>query len=417
MEKNPPVPPVTPAEQLKLQNNAPFDDNKLPYIQPTANEYTSMNKMKIVIQFILWAFLVFLIVDCLVLKFYSISIPFFFFFYVANILIHCCSPIYQYLGNKVGNKGIYDIMKEYFKAAPRIELKTESYHMTSSGGKRKSRHRVVTYTYKEDFKYYSFKDVSGLFLLDIPNSSSIHYIQLQIINEINFADAISFADYRQRKIDIYNENKNRDTCISYIEQRTYENYKRFNLIKLDGGDICFFQRWIYVIFVLLTFGWVYDIIFNSFCIQQNFTVRKLVSTRYNLLDEEHSVQYNSLKPTLSIKSNVYTYDEEETGILYESNKMAPPSADDIERAKLYEKEIPKYIATNLIGNVGIVQNVNNMYVGINVPAPTNNMNNDNSQNVIINPSQPNQENHLDCAIECNPQSNGLLVMKPSENKV
>ena len=93
------------------------------------------------------------------------------------------------------------------------------------------------------------------------------------------------------------------------------------------------------------------------------------------------------------------------------------SVDDIERAKLYEKEIPKYIATNLIGNVGIVQNLNNMYVGINVPAPAINNNvNDNSQNVI-NPTQPGQEEHLDCAIECNPRSNGLLVIKPQENNV
>ena len=414
MENN----PVTPAEQLKLQNNDPVEDSKIAFIQPTVNEYNCMKRMIIVFQIILWLLLVFVIIDCVMLKLYSISLFLFFFCYVINIFFHCCSPIYKYLGNKVDNKGIYDIMKEYFKAAPRIELKTESYHMSSSGGKHKSRHKVVTYTYKEDFKYYSFKDVSGLFLLDIPNRSSIHYIQLQVINEINFADSISYADYRQRKVEIYNENKNRDTCISYMEQRTYDNYKRFNLIKLDGGDMCFFQKWIYVIFILLTLGWIYDIIFNCYCIQQNFTVRKLVSTRYNLLDKEHSVQYNSLKPTLSIQSNVYTYDEEETGIIYESNKMAPPSVDDIERAKLYEKEIPKYIATNLIGNVGIVQNLNNMYVGINVPAPAINNNvNDNSQNVIINPTEPGQEQHLDCAIECNPRSNGLLVIKPQENNV
>ena len=59
-----------------------------------------------------------------------------------------------------------------------------------------------------------------------------------------------------------------------------------------------------------------------------------------------------------------------------------------------------------------------MYVGINVPAPAiNNKVNDNSQNVIIHPTHTGQEEHLDCAIECNPRSNGFLVVKPQENNV
>ena len=75
MENN----PVTPAEQLKLQNNDPVEDSKIAFIQPTVNEYNCMKRMIIVFQIILWLLLVFVIIDCVMLKLYSISLFLFFF--------------------------------------------------------------------------------------------------------------------------------------------------------------------------------------------------------------------------------------------------------------------------------------------------------------------------------------------------
>lgn len=354
---------VEPDSQKESKNGDYFisveeKNDKLRYIQPSETDFSSMKKYLIVEQVLLWALLIFLIVDLIIIKLYVVSIPLFFFVYLCNIFCHCLSPQFSFLGNKVEDKTMYDIMHQYFCAAPKIRMKTESYHKVRSGRKNKSTRRVVTHSEEIEFHYYSFKDVSGLFLLDIPQNKNIIYIQLQVINEINFADPISYSDYKSQKDDLYERNKNKDVNIDYFELRTYDGYSRYNLIKLKGQDSCFFKRGIYFLFILLTLGIIYYAIFNSYCLPQNFRVRKLVSTRYNLMDEEHSTKYELLRPTLSIKSEIFKYDEKETGIVYESNKMAPPSIEEIENAKQYQNYIPDYQVSSVGGAIGIVVNKN-----------------------------------------------------------
>ena len=63
-------------------------------------------------------------------------------------------------------------------------------------------------------------------------------------------------------------------------------------------------------------------------------VRKLVSTRYNQLEGERSVRCSALKPMVSICTNRRTI----WGVC-DDNKIAPPSAADLEKAKMYEKDV------------------------------------------------------------------------------
>ena len=82
--------------------------------------------------------------------------------------------------------------------------------------------------------------------------------------------------------------------------------------------------------------------FEKRIIKQSFVVKKLVSTRYNLLEGENSMKYSQVKPMVSVNSNVYECDEQVTGCVIDANKMAPPSAEELEKAKMYEKEVPQY---------------------------------------------------------------------------
>ena len=422
---------VEPESQKEPKNGESFipvkeENTKLQYIQPSENQFSSMKIYLIVEQIILWALLIFFIVDLTIIKLYTVSIPLFVFVYICNIACHCYSPEFSFLGNKIEDKTMYDIMLQYFSAAPKITLKTESYHVVRSGGKRKSSRRVVTHREEEEVKYYSFKDVSGLFLLDIPQNKNIIYIQLQIINEINFADPVSSSDYMTQKEALYERNKNKDRNIDYFEIRTYDGYSRYNLIKLKGQDSCFFKKGIYMIFILLTLGLIYYAIFNCYCLPQNFRVRKLVSTRYNLLDEEHSTKYESLRPTLSINSEIFKYDEKETGVVYESNKMAPPSIEEIENAKQYQNYIPDYQISSVGGIIGIVVN-NNLPINA-LPLQANEiinnkvieLNNQQSKDVPIRNNIHKGENsiqQLGNGVDHDPQKNQYLSITEENKKV
>ena len=57
------------------------------------------------------------------------------------------------------------------------------------------------------------------------------------------------------------------------------------------------------------------------------------------MEKEHAEKFNNYKPALTIRSNTFTFDEKDTGYVYEFNKMAPPSADELKNAEQYNKDV------------------------------------------------------------------------------
>ena len=262
-------------------------------------------------------------------------------FYMLTIILTCVtSPVWKYLNNKTTNEAIIETVKSHFTKAPVITLTTKSYHMVSSEN---DKHRSYTHEENVDFKYYSWKDVSGTFHLDLsdPNKKPM-YLLLRVKNEINFADTITVDDYTRMKKDLYARNASRDENIEETEQRTYEGYKEYTLVKLGEDDSCYFNKCVLVIMLMCSLGVVFCWAFEKRIIKQSFVVKKLVSTRYNLLEGENSMKYSQVKPMVSVDSNVYECDEQVTGCVIDANKMAPPSAEELEKAKMYEKEVPHY---------------------------------------------------------------------------
>lgn len=138
----------------------------------------------------------------------------------------------------------------------------------------------------------------------------------------------------------------------------------------------------------MTLGIVYIFIFKFYLHSQTFRVRKIVSTRYNLLDQEYSSKYETLRPSLSLNSQIYQYNEQDIGIINESNKMAPPSIEELEKAKQYQNYIPNYQLNNTEGSV-IVGNMNNEIIN-DIPSQSY----DNTEN-NINIQMSNNINYLE----------------------
>ena len=350
-------------------------------------------------QLLLWGSLAFMIIDLMSFHYY-VSISLFVLFYGITISCYIWNPIYSYLGNKVkDNDTMYQKMKENFKAFPIMTLNVECFHYRSHKGRHR-REKVVTFGEQMRFTYYSFKDVSGMFMLRKPKLSCFEpkYIKLELHPEITFADSITHADYISRKENFMKRNENRDTYIGFWDERTYNGYRQYNLVKLTNDeDSIFLQKWVYMLFCILTFGLVYHIIFNSMCIEQNFKVRKVISTRYNLMEKEHAEKFKNLKPSLTLFQKNLTFDEKDIGYVNEANKMAPPSAEELENAKQYDKDV--MYCSNMVNTA--------MNCEI-APAVNDNQNKVAVLNVSANENK-------DCPVECNAKTENILVLKDDNN--
>ena len=143
------------------------------------------------------------------------------------------------------------------------------------------------------------------------------FVKLEIINDISFADDISMSDYRNKVINIYNGNRKKDKEFVFSESRYYIGYKRYNLLHINEENTIINQQWMCLLFYFFTVGWLYDIIMSCYCIHQQMIIRKIISTRMNLLEDEQSTKFSSEQPSLSI--DVKMINPNETKAIFEKS--------------------------------------------------------------------------------------------------
>ena len=56
-------------------------------------------------------------------------------------------------------------------------------------------------------------------------------------------------------------------------------------------------------------------------VNQIFTVRKIVSTRFNLMESTEGEQYNSITPAMNVNNKMYTFEKKKTIIVNEGNQI------------------------------------------------------------------------------------------------
>ena len=298
-------------------------------------------------------------------KYIFILIP----IYIIYLLLEFCSPSFAFLKNKIKDKGVYEQMKIFFKTIPTIIIgcscyhsETETYTTTDSEGNSHTETRTVTVTtYSESlpFNYYSCRDVSGLFLLntDNININKKAFIKLEIKEAINFADVVSYQDFIDIKEDMRRRNEHRDDCFSLYDTKKLTGIKRYYMVKLQDKKIrCVGPCW-YVFFTLLSFGQFYKRYVSSLCIYQNFTIRKLISTRYDLGSDNCNDKYEKFNPQINIINQNLGY-EPDSYIFTDKINMKPlPTESEILNAKKYECFIPKYeiYSENEVGRAGTIK--------------------------------------------------------------
>jgi hypothetical protein len=211
---------------------------------------------------------------------------------------------------------------------------------------------------KSSLTFKSFRDISGLLALNCGKSKKIRkaYVQLEIKLEINFANTISYYDYEKAKNEFYNRFLHSDKYTRLGEEITVKGLKHHYLLKIMDKDPCTINIYWYIFFTLITLGQIYKIYFSIFCIHKKFTIRKLISTRYDLGNPEYGQNYEPMNPQISINNLKFGY--EPNKYIYTNQLYNPdiPSQYELKNAKKYENLIPNYQIYNGINGIIVKDN-------------------------------------------------------------
>ena len=120
--------------------------------------------------------------------------------------------------------------------------------------------------------YYSARDISGLFQLNYDpiflKGKSL--IKLELFQDINFADPITYYDYEIFRSKFYRENRWKDRYMDFSEERNIPGFIKYNLVNLGKGEPCFLSLGWFILLTILSFGEIYKCYFNSLCVNQGF---------------------------------------------------------------------------------------------------------------------------------------------------
>ena len=280
-------------------------------------------------------------------------------FYLFYLIIEFCSPTSRYLCHKSSNQGMYEKMGRNFRTPPEICFHCECYHYVNvtyhtrdkNGHTHTHTRREKRVSYRENciFPFYSERDVSGLFYLNCGKAyiEKKHYIKLELKEEINFADAISYYDYERAKNNFWMRNRFRDVHFNFWETRIIPGMEHHNLVKLLEHEPCMVNYFFFFIFTLLTFAEFYVIYVDSCCVYQKFKVRKIVSTRYDL----NQPMYQTFVPQLDLISNQFQYSQDYYNYVNQNYNLQLPSQEELEVAKQYQNKVPDYQVSNSEGDL------------------------------------------------------------------
>ena len=274
--------------------------------------------------------------------------------YIIYIIMEFCSSTSKYLRNKKTGQEMYETMGTFFSAPPSIIFECQCYHneivhYTTRDEKGNTHYetrteRVVTYSETYNMPFYSARDVSGLFFLNCDEAyvKKKLYIKLELKEEINFADAISYMDYQYYKEQFWKRNRFRDVYMDFNEKRKVNGLVHHNLIKISQHEPCFISFGWFMIFTLLTVCEFYKLYINTFFIYQEFKIRKIVSTRYDLNDHVHEEKYSQLVPQLNLITKQYKYEPNTYSYVKQESQLDLPTKEELELASIYQDKIPNY---------------------------------------------------------------------------
>lgn len=239
---------------------------------------------------------------------------------ICAIIYYCETFICSYCGYfshlSVVAKSYEDIDK-MFKSSPIITMNITCYHYrhvyrhSGSGNNysSSSSEKVVTHRSSEEFRYTSWRDVSGEFKLDMSgalNDESVAYVLLDLNLAVEFASDGTSEDYGRAKLDFISRNRY-DRYQDYHQGNSLPSFQECFLIQVTDQQPCCFGLGYFIFFGLLTFNAFYSSYLDCYCHKQNFTIKKVISTRQNLSAPEMQSQYAYYDPRMLMADQMIVF--------------------------------------------------------------------------------------------------------------
>ena len=307
------------------------------------------------------------------------------------------------LNNINENNSINEVMNKLFHEKPEVKINCNCYHYervktttTDLQGRQITSYQLIavnTYNETRELDIFSYIDISGIFRL---KQTKKNLIELEMGKEINFNDEITLIDIQNIKNDLYLKNRNKDSCISITVDRIIPGMENYYLIKLNKDKKYFLlKKWIYILSVFLMIDQFYRLYLDCICSKQFFIIRKIISSRNNVLENN---KYSQFTPGFSISdNNVVEIKNDISGVNKDMN-LSLPTEEELINANNYRKYIPEYkfnengevinINNNSVDNILNIKEENN-----NKPIIEKNQNKDNfvSMNIL---NQDNKKEEL-----------------------
>ena len=302
----------------------------------------------IICQILVWGFLIYTLI-------YHDFYPILIITYILYIIIELCSHTSFFLLNKKSTNSIYNKLKELFSSPPVLQLSVSCYHYEKRLEQKKNKEgqnvevevqeRVETYKERREFPFYSFRDISGLFKVDLDNEiyRNKTYIKLTLDTVISFADSISYYDYQIFKNNFIDGNKLRDENIDFHENFYISNLSRNNLIRIKDEEPFYVNYFFFFLCTIFTMALPYEIMLDNISIEGKYQIKKIISTRYNLNTYEYDGMYGYSIPSIKLGSDTYNFTSDDYGYFDQNAEINLPTLDEIENAKQYEEQIKKPI--------------------------------------------------------------------------
>ena len=288
--------------------------------------------------------------------------------YGFYLLFELCSYLMGILSHQKSPEEINKIVGELFRSIPSINFSCDIYTVDKRTDRDGTEYEDRKYVRSEtdELHIFSSRDVSGT-LYFRPGESS--FVMLNLQSEINFADTISYSDYKEKRDKIKNYTPPFGDESEFHEYITIGDIANEDfLVNIYGGKSCFLSKYTYIFFVILTLGQIYKLILLFVVKRMSFVIKKVISTRYDISGDSKYIPYN---PILIFPSKTFEYDKSDICHIDKSIKVKPPTPEELTKSLKYKDCIPQFEQSHSTnGTIVEVKNYNQNHANSNI-SPVN----------------------------------------------
>lgn len=254
--------------------------------------------------------------------------------FLVNIFLTYYSILPTTISSLDHNKSLEQKLKDFFykKFSFSMNFCCQHYESDSEGY-----YLQITYKDQVPIMLSSFRDISG----HLEINTDKKFIFLQIITKFEFADDETKEYVKKLKEDLTKKFKDKDKDFTIEESLKVEDLK-FNTTLLVENDIgnkpLFFNKAFLWVSIILNLSAFYLLICLTFYVNEEpvkFTIKKLISRRQNVYNEENEFKYKNEVPKLVINGDLKVFDDP-------PNKDFEEVFDDEHVKYLEDKEAGKY---------------------------------------------------------------------------